>query len=101
MALTKQDIADAIRLRMGVSRPRAVEITEAMIKLLKDTLSAGEDVLVSRFGKFQVNQKTERLGRNPYTGEQMILPPRRVVTFKPAGNLKERLNPAVEIRDQR
>ncbi|MFH1984742.1 MAG: integration host factor subunit alpha [Pseudomonadota bacterium] len=100
MVLTKQGITEAIRLRMGVSRPRAVEITEALIKLLKDTLAAGEDVLVSRFGKFQVRKKSERRGRNPATGGRITLKPRRVVTFKPASNLKELLNPTVEIGDR-
>ncbi len=59
---------------------------------MKETLASGEDVLISGFGKFCVKEKTERKGRNPATGEDMMLAPRKVVTFKCSGKLRERVN---------
>jgi integration host factor subunit alpha len=92
MALTKKDIAAAISNELNVHIREASSITESILKVIKGTLAAGDDVLVSRFGKFQVNNKFARLGRNPKTGEPMMLEPRRVVTYKPSGLLRERLN---------
>jgi integration host factor subunit alpha len=92
MALWKKDIADAIRLDLNISNSESVLVTESILKTIKETLASGDEVLVSRFGKFQVNQKSERLGRNPYTGEPMMLPPHRVVTFKASCMLRDRLN---------
>jgi integration host factor subunit alpha len=63
-----------------------------MLELIKSTLASGEDVLVSGFGKFCVKKKSERRGRNPATGEDMMLPPRRVVTFQCSGKLREKIN---------
>jgi integration host factor subunit alpha len=65
---------------------------EELLALLKETLASGEDLLVSGFGKFSVRDKGQRRGRNPWTGDDMMLPPRRVVTFKGAGNLRRRFN---------
>jgi integration host factor subunit alpha len=59
---------------------------------MKRTLASGEDVLISGFGKFCVNEKSERRGRNPATGEDMMLRPRRVVTFKCSGALRKKIN---------
>ena len=94
MALTKQDIVETIRLRTGASRTDAAATVEALLKVIKDTLASGEDALVSGFGKFRVNDKAERIGRNPATGESMMLAPRRVVTFKPSGILRDQVNHA-------
>jgi integration host factor subunit alpha len=65
---------------------------ESLIEIIKSTLESGEDVLVSGFGKFCVKEKNERKGRNPATDEDLMLPARRVVTFKCSGKLRERLN---------
>ena len=92
MTLKKQDIAEAIRANLGVPHSEAGLITESILKVLKNTLASGEDVLISRFGKFQINDKDARKGRNPKTGETMILESRRVVTFKPSEKLRNRLN---------
>lgn len=92
MAHKKRDIADAIRAKLGISNYEAGHLTETLLKVIKDTLTSGEDILISGFGKFQISDKAERLGRNPKTGESMMLKPRRVVTFKPSGKLRDRLN---------
>jgi integration host factor subunit alpha len=65
MALRKKDIADAIRLDLNISNRESILVTESILKTIKETLASGDEVLVSRFGKFQVNEKSERLGRNP------------------------------------
>ena len=92
MALTKNVIVEQIQNSLGFPKNRSVEITESLIELIKASLESGDDVLVSGFGKFCVKEKTERKGRNPATGEDAILPARRVVTFKCSGKLRERVN---------
>jgi len=92
MALTKKDIAEKIQDELGFLRKQSVEIVETLLELIKSNLGSGDDVLVSGFGKFCVKEKNERKGRNPATGEDAILPARRVVTFKCSGNLREKVN---------
>jgi integration host factor subunit alpha len=71
---------------------KATEIIEILLELIKAKLAGGEDVLISGFGKFSVRKKRERRGRNPATGEDMMLEARRVVTFKCSGQLRDRIN---------
>ena len=92
MALTKADIVEALQTKIGFTRHQSSELVENPLELIKSKLESGEDVLVSGFGKFCVNEKRERKGRNPATGEDMMLAPRRVVTFKCSGKLRERVN---------
>lgn len=92
MALTKHEIAERIRDEVGFSKMEAVELTEALLKIIKETLASGDDVLVSGFGKFRVKEKKERKGRNPATGTDMTLGARTVVTFKCSGKLREKIN---------
>ena len=92
MALTKNDIVEQIQNQLGFPKNQSVEITEALLELIKSSLEAGDDVLVSGFGKFCVNDKQTRKGRNPATGEDLILPARRVVTFKCSGKLRDKVN---------
>jgi len=92
MALTKHDIVEQIQAGLGFPKNRSVEITETLLEIIKSTLVSGEDVLVSGFGKFCVKDKKERKGRNPATGEDAILPARRVVTFKCSGKLRGKIN---------
>ncbi len=92
MTLTKADIVEAVQAEIGFTRHQSTEIVENLIELIKSKLVYGEDVLVSGFGKFCVHQKRERRGRNPATGEDLMLAPRKVVTFKCSGNLKKRIN---------
>lgn len=92
MALTKKDIVDQVQGQLGFPKNQSVDITESLLELIKSSLEAGEDVLISGFGKFCVKKKAERKGRNPATGEDAILPARRVVTFKCSGKLREQVN---------
>ena len=92
MTLTKTDIVDSVNDRIGFTRKKTVETVETLLEIMKKTLESGEDVLISGFGKFRVRDKTERRGRNPTTGDDMMLRPRRVVTFNCSGKLRERVN---------
>jgi integration host factor subunit alpha len=92
MTLTKKSIVDRIQSELGYQLNRSVEVTETLLELIKSTLESGEDVLVSGFGKFSVKEKRQRNGRNPATGNDMMLPARRVVTFKCSGKLREKIN---------
>lgn len=91
MALTKSDIVEKI-YNLGFSKKESVDIVEDLIEIIKKSLQDGEDVLISGFGKFCVKKKTERRGRNPATGEDLMLPQRQVVTFKCSGKLRDRIN---------
>ena len=92
MTLTKADIIEKIRKRNGFSKKKSTETVEALLEIIKNTLVSGEDVLISGFGKFAVNQKKERRGRNPANGTELMLPPRKVVRFKCSGSLRDRVN---------
>jgi integration host factor subunit alpha len=89
---TKSDLIQAVAEANGFPLNRSVEIIEILLELVKTKLAAGEDVLISGFGKFCVKNKRERRGRNPATGEDMILDARRVVTFKCSGQLRDKIN---------
>jgi integration host factor subunit alpha len=92
MALTKAEIAVSVSKQLGMTRNRSFEMIETLLELMKKTLEGGEDVLISGFGKFCVKNKKQRKGRNPHTGREMILAPRRVVTFQCSGILRNKLN---------
>jgi integration host factor subunit alpha len=92
MKLTKVHLIDAIAEANGFPRNKATETVETLLEIIKSTLASGEDVLISGFGKFCVKQKAERKGRNPATGEAMMLSARKVVTFRCSGKLRERVN---------
>ena len=92
MALTKNNIVEQIQTGCGFPRNKSVEITESLLELIKSSLASGDDVLMSGFGKFSVKDKKERKGRNPATGDDLMLKPRRVVTFKCSGKLRDKVN---------
>jgi integration host factor subunit alpha len=92
MSLTKDDVVKSIAKENGFQKKRTIEIVETLLELIKFTLASGEDVLISGFGKFCVNEKRQRKGRNPATGEDMMLAARRVVTFKCSGQLRDKIN---------
>ena len=91
MALTKNDIVNKVN-DLGFTKKKSVEVVESLLEIIKGTLSGGDDVLVSGFGKFCVKAKRPRRGRNPATGEDLILRQRKVVTFKCSGKLRDRVN---------
>lgn len=91
MALTKNDIVTSIH-DLGFTKKKSVEIIESLLEIIKSTLEKNEDVLISGFGKFCVKQKKRRRGRNPATGDDLMLKERKVVTFKCSGKLRERIN---------
>jgi integration host factor subunit alpha len=92
MTTTKSDLIHAAAEANGLPQNKSVEIIEILLELIKTKLVAGEDVLISGFGKFCIKKKRERRGRNPATGEDMILAARRVLTFKCSGQLRDKIN---------
>ena len=91
--LTKTQINDIVtEERNGFTRKKSIETVEILLELIKQSLASGDDVLISGFGKFCVKQKAKRKGRNPATGEDMILTPRKVVTYQCSAILREKLN---------
>ena len=91
MALTKSDIVTAVH-ELVFTKKKSVDIIEALLEIIKGTLEKSEDVLISVFGKFCVKEKGARKGRNPATGQEMVLKKRRVVTFNYSSNLKNKIN---------
>jgi integration host factor subunit alpha len=92
MALTKDDIVDSVYRRLKLPKNKSAEAVESILEIIKRTLANGEDVMISRFGRFCVRDKKGRRGRNPQTGQEMMLRPMRVVTFKCSGVLRDRVN---------
>ena len=92
MALTKADIVETVQTELGFTKHQSLELVESFLETIKSTLESGEDLLISGFGKFCVQDKSERRGRNPATGEDLMLRPRKVVTFKCSGRLREMVN---------
>jgi integration host factor subunit alpha len=100
MTLTKKDMVDAVQDELGLPGKRCFDIVETLLEILKRTMEEGESVLIRGFGKFYVNEKKERRGRNPATGEVMMLEPRRVVRFKCSQKLRNRINGLQETGDK-
>ena len=92
MTLTKANIVDFIKNQLGFTRKQSSETVESLLEIMKKTMERGEDVLISGFGKFCVKGKKERRGRNPATGDDLMLSPRRVITFKCSGKLRDKIN---------
>lgn len=92
MTLTKALMAEAVWNKTGITKWRSAELVDTLFHVIKETIESGEDVLISGFGKFSVREKIERKGRNPQTGEPLMLAPRKVVTFKCAGILRDKIN---------
>ena len=92
MSLTREDIVEAVAEQVGFSKKQSVELVETLLELIKTSLESGDYVLVSGFGKFRVKEKKERRGRNPATGDTMMMRARRVVTFHCSGKLRRKIN---------
>ena len=91
MALTKSEIVASVH-NLGLTKKKSVEVIESLLEIIKRSLESSEDVLISGFGKFCVKNKAKRRGRNPATGEDMMLRGRRVVTFKCSGKLRNKID---------
>ena len=92
MALTKTTIIEKIAEKNNQTPSEAKATIGHLLEIIKSTLASGEDIMISGFGKFQINEKAPRKGRNPATGREMMLDKRRVVTFKCAGKLRNKIN---------
>lgn len=91
MSLTKTDIVENL-IKIGFNRKKSVQMLEDLLEIIKRNLGNGEDVLISGFGKFCVKNKRERRGRNPATGNDLILDKRKVVTFNCSSVLRDKFN---------
>ncbi|GAB4168006.1 MAG: integration host factor subunit alpha [Wenzhouxiangellaceae bacterium] len=91
MTLTKADLANALFEEVGFNKREAREFVDAWLELISLSLESGEQVKLSGFGNFQLRDKGERPGRNPKTGKEVPISPRRVVTFKPGQKLRTRV----------
>lgn len=91
MSLTKQDLVQKLCGNLRLTKSESTDLIETLLELMKSILASGEDLVISRFGKFEVREKNSRRGRNTYTGEDLTLDARRVVTFKPSGVLRGKL----------
>jgi len=89
--LTRVDLAEAINRKLGLSRADALGLVESILRLMTDALAAGENVKISGFGTFVLRDKAERIGRNPKTGVEVPITPRRVLTFRASQMLKDRV----------
>ena len=91
MTCTKARIVDSVYNQVGLPKESCAKLVESLLEIIKGTLENGEDVLISGFGRFCVKDKDRRRGRNPQTGEDMMLGKRRVVTFRCSGALRDRV----------
>lgn len=89
--LTRAEIADAINRKLGLSRSESLAMVESILTHMSDALAQGENVKISGFGTFLLRDKTERIGRNPKTGIEVPITPRRVMTFRASQLLKDRI----------
>ena len=92
MTLTKDHLVNSIHNHLDLPRKISVELIESVLEIIKRSLANGEDVLISGFGKFSVKGKSERRGRNPATGEDLMLEPRRAVSFRCSSVLRDKIN---------
>jgi integration host factor subunit alpha len=93
--VTRADLCEAVYQKVGLSRTESAELVENVLDEICDSIVRGESVKLSSFGSFIVRQKGERIGRNPKTGEEVPISPRRVMVFKPSNVLKQKINSAL------
>ena len=89
--LTRMDLSEAVFREVGLSRNETAQLVESVLDHMSDALVAGESVKISSFGTFSIRDKNARVGRNPKTGEEVPISPRRVLTFRPSHLMKERV----------
>ncbi|QIK40676.1 integration host factor subunit alpha [Pontivivens nitratireducens] len=90
--LTRMDLSEAVYREVGLSRNESAQLVEDVLKHMSDALVSGQQVKISSFGTFSVRDKTARIGRNPKTGEEVPIDPRRVLTFRPSHLMKDRVD---------
>lgn len=96
--VTRADLCEAVYRKVGLSRTESADMVELVLREISDCLVRGEPVKLSSFGTFDIRDKGERLGRNPKTGEEVPIAPRRVMVFKPSNVLKKRINESLLAR---
>jgi integration host factor subunit alpha len=89
--LTRMDLSEAVFREVGLSRNESADLVEAVLQHMSDALVSNEQVKISSFGTFSVREKAARVGRNPKTGEEVPIQPRRVLTFRPSHLMKDRV----------
>ena len=89
--LTRMDLSEAVFREVGLSRNESSDLVETVLQSMSDALVDGESVKISSFGTFSVRDKAARIGRNPKTGEEVPIHPRRVLTFRPSHLMKDRV----------
>jgi len=94
--LTRADLSEAVQRSVGLSRTESAELVETTLDLISDALVEGDNVKLSSFGTFMVRQKNGRMGRNPKTGEEVLIEPRRVLVFRPSQSMKAKVNGETE-----
>jgi len=92
MTLTKADLIDCIYNQVELAKTKSAQLVDSLLEILKKTFENGEDIVISVFGKFWVKTKRERRGRNPVTGEDLMLAPRKVIVFICSGVLRDKVN---------
>ena len=90
--ITRAHLGEMVYQEVGLSRNESAELLEAVLTEVSNALSRGETVKVSSFGSFSVRQKGQRIGRNPKTGEEVLILPRKVLVFRPSQVMKDRIN---------
>ena len=90
--LTRMDLSEALFREVGLSRNESADLVESVLEHMSDALVRGESVKISSFGTFSVRSKNARMGRNPKTGDEVPITPRRVLTFRPSHLMKEKVN---------
>ncbi len=89
--LTRMDLADAVHEGVGLSRNESADLVESVLTHMSDALAGGDSVKISSFGTFLIRDKAARIGRNPKTGEEVPITPRRVLSFRPSHLMKDRV----------
>ncbi len=89
--LTRMDLSEAVFREVGLSRNESSNLVEAVLQYVSDALASGQTVKISSFGTFSVREKAARVGRNPKTGDEVPIHPRRVLTFRPSHLMKDRV----------
>jgi integration host factor subunit alpha len=92
MTLTRAEIAEQVHNHLGRNKKESAQMVEALFEIIKKSLEEGKDVMISGFGKFSLRERGERKGRNPLTGDPIMLPAKKLVTFRCSGKLRKKIN---------